>query len=153
WYPPTITAQPHAFLEGRCQLGADKICHRLAVLRNKGIEIDQVAKPFRGSFGHSRDHHAAVTVTNQHHAFEVFAFQHGHYILNVGAQVNLRIRQMGSFAQPRERWSEDVVPRLSQNWRYPAPDPTPGPGAVHKKIGCHIVPGHAMLSLRDSQPL
>ena len=75
---------------------------------------DQVTNALRRSIHYRRDHHPTVTLADQNHIMQLFILQHGQYILNMRLQVNLRIRQMSTFAQPGQRRGKHLSAPLTQ---------------------------------------
>ena len=59
-------------VEGRPAVRRDEVEQALAVLRHKGIEIDELGDPLRHLLGNARDHHAARAVADENHTIEVF---------------------------------------------------------------------------------
>src|SRR5690606_27289375 len=59
-------------------VGGDHVVEALAILWNEGVHVHQPLQPFGDAVGHARDDHAAIAVSHQANAAQVFAFDIAH---------------------------------------------------------------------------
>src|SRR5262249_7861516 len=80
------------------------------IVWNASIEANDVRDPFGDSFCDGASHKTGQAMTDKNYVIQFFIFQNGDDILNVRAQINLGIMQMGTLANARECDRMDFMP-------------------------------------------
>ena len=120
-------------------LSARQVIHRLAVRRHERIEIDQMAHPVGKPVGDARRHHAAVTVTNEDHVPPILVFEHCSHVLDMGLEIDHRMREMGALAEACVGGGDELVAGGPQQWPHLLPRPASAPGAMANHVNRHVV--------------
>ena len=83
----------------RCRADLVQIEQRLAVARHEGVDIDQLLDPVARAVGDAGRDHAAIAVADQHDVAQVFIFDDVEDVLDMGFEIDRRIRQMRALAK------------------------------------------------------
>src|SRR6516164_8388900 len=87
--------QPLPLLRGQ------EVDEGLAVVWNKGIEIDKLSDALARSIGDASGDHATIAMADQYNVSQIFEFEDADNVLDVSIEVVFWPRQMRSFAQSR----------------------------------------------------
>src|SRR5262252_3994084 len=102
----------------------------LAVVRDKGIEINQRPYLFRDTIRNTSDHAARVGVTAQYHVGEFLPTDKIDNVVNVRLEVNLPRQQMAAFADTTQSRCKDFMSTRLQCTANTLPNPTAPPRAM-----------------------
>ena len=104
-----------------------EIQQRLAVLRNEGVEIDQLRDAIAGAIGDAGRDHAAIAVAEQHDVAQILELDDVDHILDMGVEIDRRIHQMHALAKSGVgRRDQPMAGRLHQRMHLlPRPAATP----------------------------
>jgi hypothetical protein len=119
---------------------AGHVEERLPVDRRGGIEEHQLADPVGDPVGGTRDHHPAIAVTDQDDVAQVLEVQYRRDVLDVVAQVHLRIEQVGPLSQAGQGRRVDLVPLGAQDAGHPLIAPPAVAATVDEHVGRHVNP-------------
>jgi len=104
----------------------------IAVLWNKGIQVDEGCNSVGQCIGDAGDHHAAVGVADQNNVRQPFFLDDIHDIGDVGVEIDARTHQMDALAQPSQCRRIGFVAGLAQLLGDRTPVPAADPSAMNQ---------------------
>jgi len=113
-------------------LWRNEIDEGLAIFRHESVEIDEAPNPFGHAVGDTCHHGATRAMPDQNRAPQVLVFYDIYDIQDVVVQADLRVRQMRSFTEPRQRGRVDLAPSRAQQRNDLLPAPATMPGRVNQ---------------------
>jgi hypothetical protein len=111
----------------------------LAALRHEGVEVDQRSDLVGQRIRHSRHHHAAIGVADQHDVRQFLVFEDIDDVGDVGVEVDARVHEMRTLAESGQGRREDLMAGLAQRLRVGPPAPAADPGAMDQNKVCHCL--------------
>src|SRR6185369_12876455 len=101
--------------------------HAFAIIRNKSVEIDQSLDAIGNSICNARNHHTAITVTNEDDVAQILVENRVDDVIDVSVQTDIRSCKMHAVALSGELWTINLKTFLTQQRLHflECPRPTP----------------------------
>ncbi len=94
----------------------------------------------RHAIGNARGDESAIAVTDKDDIAEILVKEHGADVFDVMFQIDLRVRQMPSLTEPRERRREEIMSGCAHQRMHPFPHEACRPCAMRDDECRHFIP-------------